>query len=95
FDGLKLFFGLFSRYLLNTLLSLGIIYLLFKQIQLVQFSAILFLVLFAILILLFYAVLFLSSQPDYLILFYLRRFLIQPIFLVLFIPAFYYQQIAK
>ena len=95
FDGLKLFFGLFSRYLLNTLLSLGIIYLLFKQIQLVKFSAILFLVLFAILILLFYAVLFLSSQPDYLILFYLRRFLIQPLFLILFVPAFYYQQISK
>lgn len=95
FDGLKLFLGLFSRYLLNTLLSIGIIYLLFKQIQLVKFSAILFLVLFAILILLFYAVLFLSSQPDYLILFYLRRFLIQPLFLILFVPAFYYQQISK
>jgi exosortase F-associated protein len=95
FDGLKLFFGLFLRYLFNSLLSLGIIYLLFRQTQLVKFSAVLFLVLFAILILLFYIVLCFSNQPDYLILFYLRRFLIQPLFLILFVPAFYYQQISK
>ncbi len=95
FDTVKLFLGLFFRYVLNTILSLGIIYLLFKQLQLVKFSALLFVVLFVILMLLFFGVLHFSKQPDYLVLFYLRRFLIQPLFLVLFIPAFYYQQMVR
>ena len=94
-DSTKLAFGLFFRYLLNMFLSLVIIYLLFKQLRLVKFTAILFLILFIILIVLFFGVLFLFDEPDYLILFYLRRFLIQPLFLVLFIPAFYYQQIVR
>jgi len=95
FDSIKLAFGLFFRYLLNMFLSLVIIYLLFKQLRLLKFSAILYLILFIILIVLFFGVLFLFEKPDYLILFYLRRFLIQPLFLVLFIPAFYYQQIVR
>jgi exosortase F-associated protein len=95
FNSTKLAIGLFFRYTLNMLLSLGIIYLLFKQLQLVKFSAILFIVLFIVLMILFFVTLHVFEQPDYLVLFYLRRFLIQPLFLVLFIPAFYYQQITK
>ncbi len=95
FDAMKLFFGLFLRYVLNMVLSLAIIYLLFKQVSLVKFSAFLLLVLFIVLLILFFGVLYFSEKPDYLILFYVRRFLIQPLFLVLFIPAFYYQQITK
>lgn len=95
FDTAKLFFGLFFRYVLNTLFSIAIIYLLFKQLQLVKFSAILFGILGVVLMVLFFGLLHFFEQPDYLILFYLRRFLIQPLFLVLFIPAFYYQHITK
>jgi exosortase F-associated protein len=95
FDGISLFFGLFLRYSLNTLLSLGIIYLLFKQLPLVRFAMLLYSIFFVVLIVLFFGLLYFSNQPDYLILFYIRRFLIQPLFLVLFIPAFYYQQISR
>ncbi|MFD2910000.1 exosortase F system-associated protein [Flavobacterium ardleyense] len=95
FDSLQLFFGILIRYILNTLLSLSIIYLVFKQVALVKFTALLFVVLFVILALLFFSVLLLSEQSDYLVLFYLRRFLIQPLFLILFIPAFYYQQMVR
>ncbi len=95
FDGIQLFFGIFFRYLLNSLFSLSIIYLVFKQIQLLKFATLLFIVLFVILIVLFFSLIQFSEQPDYLVLFYVRRFLIQPMFLVLFIPAFYYQQITK
>jgi exosortase F-associated protein len=94
-NDVKLFFGFLFRYSLNTFFSLSIIYLLFKQLQLVKFSAILFLVLFLLFVILFYVVLRCTNEPDYLILFYLRRFLIQPLFLILFIPAFYYQQFSK
>lgn len=95
FDGISLFFGLLIRYVLNTLLSLGVIYLLFKQLQLVRFAMLLYCVFFVVLIVLFFGLLYFFEQPDYLILFYIRRFLIQPLFLVLFIPAFYYQQISR
>ena len=95
FDGGQLFLGISFRYLLNTFFSLSIIYLLFKEIQLLKFAALLFAVLFVILTLIFFSLLLFSKQPDYLVLFYVRRFLIQPLFLVLFIPAFYYQQITE
>lgn len=95
FENIPLFFGLFLRYFINTLLSLVVIYLLFKQLPLVRFAMVLYLVFFVVLIVLFFGLLHFSNQPDYLILFYIRRFLIQPLFLVLFIPAFYYQQLSR
>ena len=95
FDGISLFFGLLIRYVLNMLLSLGIIYLLFRQLPLVRFAMLLYGVFFVVLIVLFFGLLHFSKHPDYLILFYIRRFLIQPLFLVLFIPAFYYQKINR
>lgn len=95
FENIPLFFGLFLRYVLNMVLSLVIIYSLFKQLPLVRFAMVLYCVFFVVLIVLFFGLLHFSEQPDYLILFYIRRFLIQPLFLVLFIPAFYYQQLSR
>ena len=91
-DAIRLFFGLFFRYFLNTLLSLAIIYALFKDIEAVKFASILYLVFFIILIVAFFLVLSFFGEANKMILFYIRRFLIQPIFLLLFIPAFYYQK---
>ncbi len=90
-----LFGNLLLRYAVNTFFSLMIIRLLFNERNLMIFSGYLFLVLFVVLVFVFFALLHFSDQPDYLILFYIRRFLIQPIFLVLFIPAFYYQQLTR
>lgn len=90
-----LFLNLVLRYALNTVFSLIIIKLLFNERQLVVFSGYLFLALFLILIIVFFGLLHFSNQPDYLILFYIRRFLIQPLFLVLFIPAFCYQKLSR
>jgi exosortase F-associated protein len=95
FDKSKLAVGLLFRYVLNMFFSLGIIYLLFKKRQLLKFSTMLFILLFFALMILFFGTLYFFEQPDYLVLFYLRRFLIQPLFLVLFIPAFYYQQMVR
>jgi len=95
FDSISLFFGMFLRYLLNTVLSLAIIYLLFKQLPLVRFAMLLYIIFFVVLMLVFFGLLHFSNQLDYMVLFYIRRFLIQPLFLVLFIPAFYYQQINR
>lgn len=95
FNQFLLFLNLFLRYALNTVLSLIIIRLLFNEKQLTIFSGYLFIFLFLGLILIFFGLLHFSDQPDYLILFYIRRFLIQPLFLVFFIPAFYYQQLTR
>lgn len=95
FDSISLFFGMFLRYFLNTVLSLAIIYLLFKQLPLVRFAMLLYIIFFVVLILVLFGLLHFSNQLDYMVLFYIRRFLIQPLFLVLFIPAFYYQQITR
>ncbi len=90
-DGLKLFFGLAFRYFLNTVLSLGIIYILFKDISAIKFSIILYSVFFVMLIIALYVVIYSFGEINKMVLFYIRRFLIQPIFLLLFLPAFYYQ----
>jgi len=90
-----LFVNLLLRYALNTFFSLIIIRLLFNERNLMIFSGYLFLVLFVVLVVVFFGTLHFSEEPNYLMLFYIRRFLIQPLFLVLFIPAFYYQQISR
>jgi exosortase F-associated protein len=95
YDSFLLFGNLLLRYFLNTFLSLIIIRFLFNDKKLMIFSSYLFLLFFIVLILVFFGLLHFSERPDYLMLFYIRRFLIQPLFLVLFIPAFYYQQITK
>ena len=92
YDGFKLFFGLFFRYLINSLITISIIYFLFKETSIVKLSSFLLLVFFGVLISALFLILNFSSQPDYLYVFYIRRFLIQPLFLILFVPAFYYQR---
>lgn len=91
YNSLKLFFNLFLRYALNSLISLAIIQVLFKDFMLTKFAGILYSVFFLILILAFFSILSFSDEINNLLLFYVRRFLIQPLFLLLFVPAFYYQ----
>lgn len=93
FDGLQLFFGLSFRFFLNTILSLGIIYAVFKDKGMISFASILYLILFVILIAAFFCILHFFKNQENLLLFYVRRFLIQPLFLILFLPAFYYQKL--
>ena len=91
FDSLQLFLSLLFRYSLNTIVSLGIIYTVFKDIELVKFSSVLYLTFFILLTIVFFAVIHFSGAGNNLALFYVRRFLIQPLFVILFVPAFYYQ----
>lgn len=95
YDSVSLFFGLLFRYGLNTILSLGLLYVFFKDIKMIQFVSVLYVFFFLILIGLFFSILYFYGEHNNLLLFYVRRFLIQPIFLILFIPAFYYQKQIK
>ncbi len=91
YENLRLAFSLTSRYFLNAVISLAIIYVLFKDLALVKFSSVLYVIFFLILISVFFALITFSGNENNFIIFYVRRFLIQPIFVLLFIPAFYYQ----
>lgn len=91
-NNFHLFIGLFFRYFLNTVFSLAIIYVLFKDIQAVKFASIMYFIFFVILVLVFFFTLSFLGEDNKMVLFYIRRFLIQPIFLLLFLPAFYYQK---
>ena len=95
FEGVVLFFGMTFRYFLNALISLAIIYVLFKDVKLTQFASVLYVVFFIILVSIFFLLITFSDQHHNFLLFYVRRFLIQPLFLLLFVPAFYYQKLQK
>lgn len=90
-DVLKLFWGLFFRYFLNTFFSLILIYALFRDREILEFSTFMYGFFLVILLGMFFIILNYFPDANWL-LFYVRRFIIQPIFVLLFIPAFYYQQ---
>ncbi len=84
---------LLLRYTLNTLLSLGVIWYLFKEKAYLRFGVYFYtsaFLLLSALLLLF--ILHPALKKQVFTIFYIRRFLIQPLFLLLLIPAFYYQQ---
>jgi len=91
-NNLQLIFGLSFRYFLNTILSLAMIYTLYKDLDMIKFASVLYLIFFIILVVVFFFVLSYFGEANKMALFYIRRFLIQPIFLLLFVPAFYYQK---
>lgn len=92
YDGYRLFLGLFFRYLINSVITISIIYLLFREISILKLTSFLLFIFFLILVTVFFLILNYSSTPDYLYVFYIRRFLIQPLFLILFVPALFYQK---
>jgi exosortase F-associated protein len=92
YDSWKLFGSLTERYFLNTFISLAIIFVLFRDLALTKFSAVLYALFFVVLLISFFALISFTGNENNFIIFYVRRFLIQPIFVLLFIPAFYYQK---
>lgn len=95
YDLLPFLMGLLFRYGLNSVLSLGLIYVLFKDLLMIKFASFLYLFFFVALIVLFFSIIYYSGSHNNWLLFYVRRFLIQPILVLLFIPAFYYQKVNK
>lgn len=83
------------RFILNSSISLGIIYLFFKDKSIVKFSIAVFAIAYVILIALFLYFVIHPRQEDYYLFFNFRRFLIQPILLLLLLPAFYYYRLKQ
>lgn len=83
------------RYFLNTLISLAILYVFFRDLSIVKFSSIIYTIAFGILILLYLYFVINPQQEEYYLFFNIRRFLIQPLILILLLPAFYYHKLTK
>ena len=88
---LFLFLNIGFRYFLNTIISLSLLYVIFKDIHMIKFTAVLYAVFFVVLISILIFTMS-NEEPDNMLIFYVRRFLIQPIFILLFIPAFLFQE---
>ena len=89
---LHFFLSLLFRYSLNTIVSIAFIQIAFKDINFTKFAVVLYGLLFIILIIAFWVVLAFYANENKMVLFYLRRFLIQPLFILLFIPGYLIQK---
>jgi len=83
------------RYSLNSIISLGIIFLVFKDRSILKFSTLVYVVAYIILISIFLYFVINPKQDDYYLFFNFRRFLIQPVLLLLLLPAFYYYKLRR
>ena len=92
FGTIKLFFHIFLRYTTNALISLAIIYVAFKNRKLIKFSIKFYIIAFIVLAIVYYGLLRSGMNNGYLFTFYVRRFLIHPVFVLILLPAFYYQK---
>jgi len=83
------------RYVLNTLASLGILYFIFNDKIMIKFSVLLYALAYVLLLIPFLYFVIKPNQEDYYLFFNIRRFLIQPIGLILLLPAFYYYKLNR
>ena len=85
--------GVVFRFVLNTSFSLGILWLIFSDVEILKVSVMLYGLLFILLFIAFSIIVYTSGEgSNYMMLFYVRRFLIQPLFLLILLPAFYFQK---
>lgn len=95
FDLSKILLHSFFRYCINTILSIAILYIAFRRKEIIRFSVAFYSIAFVVLISLYTLITINLNEQMYQVLFYIRRFLIQPIFILLLLPAFYYQHTIK
>lgn len=81
------------RYVLNSVISLGILYVFFKDKGIIKFSIVVFVLAYVVLLSIYLYFVINPRQEDYYLFFNVRRFLIQPIILLLLLPAFYYHRL--
>lgn len=81
------------RYVLNTGISLAILFVIFKDKSIIKFSTLIYTIAFIVLMIFYLYFVINPRQEDYYLFFNIRRFLIQPIILILLLPAFYYHKL--
>ena len=91
----RMFFNVFLRFLLNTVVSLSILYVAFKNTGIIKFAAVIYAGFFVALFPLFIYLMHHVTHDDYLAAFYVRRFLAHPVLILILLPAFYYYRISQ
>ncbi|MGU9938164.1 exosortase F system-associated membrane protein [Empedobacter brevis] len=81
------------RYLINTLLTVLIVWFIFWKKSYVKFSIIILIIGLIVLLPIYNYLISTHFSSGEMVFFYVRRFLIQPMFLLILIPCFYYQEI--
>ena len=89
----KLAASVMLRYLINTLLTVFIVWFIFWKKTYVKFSIIILILGLIILLPIYIYMIKTEFSSGELVFFYIRRFLIQPMFLLILVPCFYYQEI--
>jgi exosortase F-associated protein len=92
FEWGKLILGHIFRFVLNLLFSCLIIYGLFKNKQWMVQGAVMMLIVFAIALPIYLYCIYDQFEIGYLFSFYMRRFVIQPLIILLIVPMFYYRK---
>ncbi|MFP3832352.1 exosortase F system-associated membrane protein [Chryseobacterium sp. SIMBA_028] len=92
FEWGKLILGHLFRFILNLLFSCLIIQGLFKNRQWTIQGAIMMVIIFAISLSIYLYCIYNHFEIGYLFSFYMRRFVIQPLIILLIIPMFYYRK---
>ncbi len=93
FSGSKLLISMTFRYALNSIISVLAIQVAFQNRDFTIFSVKFFVLAYFILMITFLIILKGELAHGYLFAFYIRRFLIHPLFVLLLLPAFYYKQL--
>ena len=91
----KLLLNLSLRFWLNSLISLAILYVAFREINIVKFASLLYSIIFFFGMLAFMFFVLNLDKGNVMTLFYIRRFLIHPVFILILLPAFYYYRLQK
>lgn len=88
-----LFTNITLRYFLNAMLSVLVLWFIFKNKEIIKITFLLYFLFFVLLFSVFVFVIY-TGQTGYnhTVLFYLRRFLIQPLLLLVLLPAFFYHK---
>ncbi len=96
FDFLRLFASHFFRFSLNSTLSLAIIYCWFKDDSITKFSFVVYCIAFIFFSTIYFGMIYAKFPLGYMPFFYVRRFIIQPLLLLLLIPSIiFYKSEAK
>ena len=92
FEWAKLIINYLFRFALNLILSALIVHFIFKNKEWTVQAVVLILLVFAITFPIYLYCIYTQFEIGYLFSFYMRRFVIQPLILLLIIPLFYYRK---
>ena len=83
------------RYILIYIITIAIIWVLFGRKDYVKFTGFFLMTAFMFLIIAFVFLIRDQFESGYLLPFYIRRFIIHPLFLLILLPAFYFQKLSN